>query len=140
MAQATQSFQGAQNAGSDVFRGLGQFQKNKPPTFKERYDLEDARIQIREIQRIIKVMTCPDGQKISFRTHMLASLKIESKAAIEDLHVMCVFSEVFPKDIYSSPPEREIEFLIYLILGTILISMAPYKMSTSKLSDLMKQL
>lgn len=88
----------------------------------------------------IKVMTCLDGQKISFRTHMLASLKIENKVAIEDVHVVCVFSEVFPKDIYSSPPECEVEFLIDLIPGIILISMVPYIMSISKLSELMKQL
>ncbi|RHN78856.1 putative nucleotidyltransferase, Ribonuclease H [Medicago truncatula] len=38
------------------------------------------------------------------------------------------------------PPEREVEFSIDLVPGTKLVSMAPYRMSASELSELKKQL
>ena len=50
------------------------------------------------------------------------------------------FPEVFPEDVNELPPEREVEFTIELIPGTSPVSMAPYRMSASELSELKKQL
>lgn len=50
------------------------------------------------------------------------------------------FLDVFPKNIYDLPPEREVEFAIDLLIGNRLVLMAPYKMSTSELTELKKQL
>ena len=50
------------------------------------------------------------------------------------------FPEVFPGDISDVPPEREMEFSTDLVPGTIPVSMAPYRMSTSELTKLNKQL
>ena len=36
--------------------------------------------------------------------------------------VVCDFLEVFPEDVISLPPEREVEFSIDLVLGTTLVS------------------
>ncbi|MCI68574.1 enzymatic polyprotein, partial [Trifolium medium] len=47
---------------------------------------------------------------------------------------------VFPGDVSDVPPEREVEFAIDFIPGTSPISMAPYRMSASKLKELKKQL
>ena len=41
---------------------------------------------------------------------ILSSLEIETKVSICDLPVAREFPEVFPKDIFGLPPEREIEF------------------------------
>ncbi|XP_050895582.1 uncharacterized protein LOC127102225 [Lathyrus oleraceus] len=71
---------------------------------------------------------------------MFASLKAESKAKIDEFPVVCHFPEVFPDDINDPPPEREVEFSIDLIPGTRSISMAPYRMSPTKLAELKKQL
>lgn len=71
---------------------------------------------------------------------MLSSLKVKSKASIEEFHVVCAFLEVFPEDIYSFPPEWEVEFSINLVLHTRPISMALYRMSASELSELKRQL
>jgi len=38
------------------------------------------------------------------------------------------------------PPEREVEFSIDLVPGTKPVSMTPYRMSTSELAELKKQL
>lgn len=51
-------------------------------------------------------------------------MKLESKASINDFPVVCTFLEVFSNDIYSLPPECEVEFSIDLVPGTRPISMA----------------
>ena len=48
--------------------------------------------------------------------------------------MVCEFPEVFPDEIPDVPPEREVEFDIDLVHGTIPVSMAPYRMSASELS------
>ncbi|XP_050896304.1 uncharacterized protein LOC127103052 [Lathyrus oleraceus] len=71
---------------------------------------------------------------------LMASLSVESQAIIADLPVVCNFPEVFPDEIPSAPPEREVEFTIDLVPGTRPIFMAPYRMSTSELAELKSQL
>jgi hypothetical protein len=71
---------------------------------------------------------------------MFASLKLEGGIGIEELPVVQEFSDVFPEDVMNVPPEREVEFTIDLVPGTSPISMAPYRMSASELSELKKQL
>lgn len=71
---------------------------------------------------------------------MFAYLKLESKAIVDELPVVCQFLDVIPDDIIDLPLEREVEFSIELVPGTIPISMVPYKMSPTKLSELKKQL
>ncbi|MCI71843.1 putative Ty3/Gypsy polyprotein/retrotransposon, partial [Trifolium medium] len=41
---------------------------------------------------------------------MFASLKLESGNKVEELPVVCEFSDVFPGDVSDVPPEREVEF------------------------------
>src|ERR1044072_1642256 len=65
---------------------------------------------------------------------------IKGKAKSGELLVANEFPDVFPEDVSELPPEREVEFAIDLIPGTSLVSMAPYRMSTSELSELKKQL
>ncbi|XP_050902224.1 uncharacterized protein LOC127112107, partial [Lathyrus oleraceus] len=71
---------------------------------------------------------------------LMATLSVESKAKIEELLVVKEFPEVFPDEIPSVPPEREVEFTIDLVPGTRPVSMAPYRMSASELYELKKQL
>lgn len=71
---------------------------------------------------------------------LLASMKDESKAAVDELHAMCYFPEVFHYDISDFPPKREVEFAIDLVPGTSPMSMAPYRMYASELSGLKKKL
>ncbi|KAK2452132.1 hypothetical protein QL285_011125 [Trifolium repens] len=71
---------------------------------------------------------------------MFASLKIENEVGIKELPVVQEFPDVFPEDVSDMPPEREVEFTIDLVPGTSPISMAPYRMSASELSELKKQL
>ncbi|KAL7262314.1 hypothetical protein ACSBR1_000652 [Camellia fascicularis] len=50
--------------------------------------------------------------------------------------VVCEYSDVFPKDLVSLPPHREIESSIDLVPGTTPISMAPYRFAPAELSEL----
>lgn len=71
---------------------------------------------------------------------MLVSLEARGKGVVCDFPAECEFSEVFPEDIDDFLPEREVGFSIDLVPGTSMVLTTPYKMSTSKLGELKKQL
>ena len=45
---------------------------------------------------------------------------------LSDVHVVCKFLDVFPEEFLGLPLDREIEFEIELLHGTMPISKAPY--------------
>jgi hypothetical protein len=63
---------------------------------------------------------------------------VEGKA-LEDIRVVSEFPDVFPEDLPSMPPDRDIEFSIELIPGTAPISKRPYRMDVKDLVELKKQ-
>ncbi|XP_058777181.1 uncharacterized protein LOC131651541 [Vicia villosa] len=65
---------------------------------------------------------------------LIAFLSIENQTTIDELQVVREFVEVFVDDIPDVPLEKEVEFNVDLIPSTILVSMAPYRMSTSELA------
>lgn len=62
------------------------------------------------------------------------------KLSISDIPVVEEFSDVFPDDIPSLPPMREIDFTIDLLPGTTPISQTPYQMAPAELQELKTQL
>ena len=60
--------------------------------------------------------------------------KVETKLA--DVHVVCRFPNVFPKELLRLPPDRKIEFEIKLLPRTTPISKAPYRMAPVELKEL----
>ncbi|XP_050909666.1 uncharacterized protein LOC127123498 [Lathyrus oleraceus] len=104
----------------DGSRDLSRFQRNNPPTFKGRCDLEGAQSWLQGIEKIFRVMACWDAQQVSFGTHMLfeeaeywwnsARQRLEaSGTAITWATFKGVFLEkYFSADICS---KKEIEFL-----------------------------
>ncbi|XP_050889276.1 uncharacterized protein LOC127094491 [Lathyrus oleraceus] len=66
---------------------------------------------------------------------ILASLEARGQGVVRDLSGVCEFPEVFPDDISDLPPEREVDFSIDLVLGTSLVSMTPYRVSTLELGN-----
>ncbi|KAI5437412.1 hypothetical protein KIW84_023503 [Lathyrus oleraceus] len=71
LAQLLQAQQNPQVEGVKP-RGLDRFLRNKPPTFKGRYDLEVAQVWLQEIDKILRVMTCADAQKILYGTYIMS--------------------------------------------------------------------
>ena len=58
----------------------------------------------------------------------METLNICEKRAMGELPIVRDFPEVFLEDISDLPSEREVKFTIYLIPGTSLVWMAPYRM------------
>ncbi|XP_027155548.1 uncharacterized protein LOC113755883, partial [Coffea eugenioides] len=59
---------------------------------------------------------------------------------LEDVPVVREFLDVFPKELKTLPPEREVEFKIDLVPGTAPISKTPYRMAPAELKELKIQL
>ncbi|XP_071924809.1 uncharacterized protein [Coffea arabica] len=59
---------------------------------------------------------------------------------LEDVPVVREFPDVFPEELKTLPPEREVEFKIDLVLGTAPISKTPYRMAPAELKELKIQL
>jgi hypothetical protein len=59
---------------------------------------------------------------------------------IQDIPVVCEFSDVFPEDLSGLPPERDVEFAIELKPGTTPISRRSYQMPPNELAELKIQL
>ncbi|XP_050909066.1 uncharacterized protein LOC127122829 [Lathyrus oleraceus] len=113
------------------------------------------RVFINYFDKSVKFLESKESTKLSFMTvrqeemslrestqvfMVFASLSEGSERMITNLSVMCDFPEVFPYDISNLPPLLMGVFSINLVPGTSLVSMAHYRMSTSELSELKKQL
>jgi hypothetical protein len=59
---------------------------------------------------------------------------------IQDIPVVCKFSDVFPEDLSGLPPERDVEFVIELKPDTAPISRRSYRMPPNELAELKTQL
>ncbi|XP_027155340.1 uncharacterized protein LOC113755857, partial [Coffea eugenioides] len=59
---------------------------------------------------------------------------------LEDVPVVREFSDIFPEELKTLPPEREVKFKIDLVPGTAPISKTPYRMSPAELKELKIQL
>ncbi|GAU37258.1 hypothetical protein TSUD_319120 [Trifolium subterraneum] len=66
---------------------------------------------------------------------------IDTKLSLSpnDIPIVCEYLDVFPDDVVSLPPEREIEFSIDLVTGSQPIFVAPYRMSPLELLLLIKK-
>jgi hypothetical protein len=54
--------------------------------------------------------------------------------------IVCEYPDVFSDELPGMPPDRDIEFIIELILGTGPIAQRPYRMNPAELVELKKQL
>ena len=59
---------------------------------------------------------------------------------LDEIPIVREFPDVFPDDIASLPPDREVEFTIDLISGTEPIFIPPYRMAPAELRELKAQL
>jgi hypothetical protein len=61
-------------------------------------------------------------------------------ASTMDVRTVPEFLNVFPEELPGMPPDREIEFVIELVLGTAPIFKRPYRMAANQLAELKEQL
>ena len=55
--------------------------------------------------------------------------------ALANIPVVCEFPDVFPDELSGLPPDREIEFKIELLKGTVAIFQRPYRMPPNELAE-----
>ncbi|XP_073269853.1 uncharacterized protein [Primulina huaijiensis] len=60
--------------------------------------------------------------------------------SIEDVEVVKDFLNVFPDDVSGIQPEREVEFAIKLMLGTVPISKTRYRLAPAEMKELKDQI
>jgi hypothetical protein len=90
-------------------------------------------------------LTSPKGERFEVEivvttTTRLATFSVDGKFVGDNIRVVRYFLDVFPEELPRMPLEREVEFVIDLLLGTSPISKRPYKMSIEELKELKKQL
>ncbi|GJX77473.1 putative reverse transcriptase domain-containing protein [Tanacetum coccineum] len=62
------------------------------------------------------------------------------KKRLEDVPIVRDFPDVFPEDLPSLPPNRQVEFQIDLIPGAAPVARAPYRLTPSEMKELSEQL
>ena len=63
-----------------------------------------------------------------------------SQVDVEKIPVVREFPDVFPEELPGIPLEREVDLAIEIVLGTVLMSRAPYRMAPTELKELKSQL
>nr|GFC98328.1 putative reverse transcriptase domain-containing protein [Tanacetum cinerariifolium] len=63
-----------------------------------------------------------------------------NESKFKDIPVVREFSDVFPEDLSSLPPSREIEFHIDLIHEAMPVAKSPYRLAPTELQELANQL
>ncbi|XP_020234402.1 uncharacterized protein LOC109814398 [Cajanus cajan] len=97
------------------------------------------------IEKVSKDFLIANQVKVSLQEDpqvymLLASLNSDSNVLVNELPVVCDFSNVFSDDMSTLPPTRKVEFSLDLVTGIGPISIAPYRMSPVELVELKKQI
>jgi hypothetical protein len=90
------------------------------------------------------VLTTSKGDIISVdvvvQAQSIATVNQLDDSANKEDPVMDEFPDVFPDDLPGMPPDRDIEFIIELLPGTVPIAKRPYRMRVNELEELKKQI
>ena len=74
------------------------------------------------------------------RTDLISVTCATTVIPIHQIPIVCEFPDVFPDELPSLPPDRDVEFGNELIPKTAPISRRPYRMHPDELVELKKQL
>nr|GEW68221.1 alanine--tRNA ligase [Tanacetum cinerariifolium] len=68
------------------------------------------------------------------------TLIIRDEKRLEEIPIVKEYLDIFPKDLHSLPPVRQVEFQIDLIPGAAPVAQTPYRLAPSEIQDLSNQL
>jgi hypothetical protein len=90
-------------------------------------------------------LTGPKGERFEVEITVTTStrravLLLDGEFIGDNIHVVRDFPDVVSEELPGMPPDREVEFVIDLLLGTAPISKRPYRMFIEELKELKKQL
>ncbi|GJZ54443.1 putative reverse transcriptase domain-containing protein [Tanacetum coccineum] len=87
--------------------------------------------------RIVGLNTIIRGCTLNFLNH---PFNIDLMPVELDVPVVQEFPEVFPEDLPSIPPTRQVEFRIDLVSGATHVARVPYRLASSEMKELAEQL
>jgi hypothetical protein len=83
-----------------------------------------------------------DGTTVEFvaaiSANQLSVLNQVKGTSLDEIRIVQDYPDVFPEELLSMPPNRDIEFIIELFPGTPPISKRPYRMPMNELVELKK--
>nr|GFC46529.1 putative reverse transcriptase domain-containing protein [Tanacetum cinerariifolium] len=92
----------------------------------------------------LKIVSCIKARKFIDKGSQLFVAHVTEKEPqekrIEDVPVILDFPEVFPDDLPGLPPPRQVEFQIDLAPGAATVARVPYRLASSEMKELAKQL
>jgi hypothetical protein len=100
-------------------------------------------VTIRCAKRTV-LLTGPNGEKIELVADPPSgsggSVQQLDGKALEEIKVINEYPDVFPEELPGMPHDRDVEFVIDLLPSTAPISKRPYRMSSTQLIELKKQI
>uniref|UniRef100_J3MVJ5 Reverse transcriptase domain-containing protein n=1 Tax=Oryza brachyantha TaxID=4533 RepID=J3MVJ5_ORYBR len=96
---------------------------------------EDGEVVTYQSPESVTIRTCLNQMEVE----ELPSETFKDPKKLEDILVVCEYQEVFPDDLTTMPPKREIEFRIDLVPGTAPIYKRPYRMAANEMAEVKKQ-
>nr|GEU76785.1 reverse transcriptase domain-containing protein [Tanacetum cinerariifolium] len=92
----------------------------------------------------LSLIYCIKTERYIFKGYQVFIAQVMEKKSdekrLEDIPVVREFSDVFPENLPSLPPVRQVEFQIDLILGAATVAQAPYRLAPSEMQELSDQL
>jgi hypothetical protein len=90
------------------------------------------------------LLTGPKGEKVELVADPPSDAgcfvqQLDGKS-LEDIRVVSEYPNVFPEELPGMPPDRDVEFVINLLPGTAPISERSYRMSSTQMLELKKQI
>ncbi|GJR82642.1 putative reverse transcriptase domain-containing protein [Tanacetum coccineum] len=96
----------------------------------------------------LNIISCTKTHKYLLKGHNVFLVHVTTKETkdksgekrLEDVPIVRDFREVFPEELPSLPPTRQVEFQIDLMPGVTPVARAPYRLAPSEMKDLLEQL
>jgi hypothetical protein len=89
-------------------------------------------------------LTHEDGTSVEFiaaiSADQLSVLNQVKGTSLDEIRIVQDYPDVFPEELPGMPPNRDIEFIIELLPGTLPISKRPYRMPMNELVERKKQI
>ncbi|XP_075473944.1 uncharacterized protein LOC142505004 [Primulina tabacum] len=96
-------------------------------------------------QQFPQVISCMCARKLikkGWQEYLASIISVTEPVSqkLEDIDVVREFSGVFPDDVAGIPPDREVDFSIELMPGTLPISKASYRLALAEMKELKDQI
>nr|GEZ57329.1 hypothetical protein [Tanacetum cinerariifolium] len=104
---------------------------------------KEVHVPIKKRTLVVKVSCMKVTKYVDRGSYLFVAQVVEKEPAerrLEDVPVICKFSDVFPEDFPGLPPPRQVEFEIELVPGVAPVTRAPYRLAPSEIKELAKQL